>query len=180
MDRLTELFADKPISYAGAGLSYAGDASGNAVLVPESPLRIQRNVVDSDATSGGSHPFKCPAAASTSSVVSGGSVNGQSATNLTLNISSSGTRYVYLDVTMTQDVSSDGYVLGFSGGHTNITAALATGSSVPADSSTHLYRQVAKYVDGVKTEQNIISSMEVVIRDDGSGSSTANAIWGQS
>lgn len=122
------------------------------------------------------HPFLCPATGGDDSVIEGGTVNGVSATGLTLDISTTGTQYVYLDVTMARDVSANGYVTGFAGA---ITCALATGSSIPADSSTHLYRLVATYVDGVKTTQDIASSMEVAIRDNGSGSSTAVALWGR-
>lgn len=125
------------------------------------------------------HPFKCPASTdgSTASSIEPGTVNGVSATGLSLTISNSGTKYVYLDVSYTQDLTSNNYVIGFSGA---ITCAVATGSSVPSDTSTHLYRQIATYVNGVKTTQDITTSMEVVIRDDGNGASTSTAIWGTS
>ena len=134
-----------------------------------------------DRPSGGStttHPFLCPASTdgSTASAVVAGTVNGVTATNLSLVISNSGTKYVYLDVTYTQELSSNNYVLGF---NSVITCALATGSSIPADTSTHLYRQVATYVSGVKTVQSIQSSMQVEARDDGTGTATTRAIWGR-
>lgn len=174
-DSLAELFADRNASYTGAGLSYAGDASGHGVTLPAPGLQIQRNVSDSAATSAG-HPFKCPNATdgSTASTITGGTVNGVSATNLSLTISNSGTKYVYVDVSYTQSLSANNYVQGISGA---ITCALATGSSVPSDTSTHLYRQIAAYVNGVKTSQDILTSMEVQVRDSGTGSSTSRAIW---
>jgi D-serine deaminase-like pyridoxal phosphate-dependent protein len=176
-DRLAELFANKPLSYTGAGLSYAGDASGHAVTLPEQGLQVKRNVNDAAATASSTHPFKCPKATdgSTASVVVAGDVNGVTATNLSLTISNSGTKVVYVDVTYTADVTANNYVVGFSGA---ITCALATGSSVPSDTSTHLYRHIATYVNGARTVQAVTTSLEVVVRDDGSGTSTATAIWG--
>jgi hypothetical protein len=178
-DKLAELFADRNLSYTGAGLSYAGDASGNAVTQPEQTLQIRRNVADSDdaAASTSTHPFLCPTTTdgSTASVVVAGDVNGVTATNLSLTISNSGTKVVYVNVTYTADVTAHGYVVGFSGA---ITCALATGSSVPSDTSTHLYRHIATYVDGTRTVQAVTTSLEVVVRDNGSGTSTATAIWG--
>jgi hypothetical protein len=175
-DRLTELFADRNTSFTGAGLSYAGDASGNGVAQLEQGLVIKRNVTESAASS--RHPFKCPGITdgSTASSIVAGTVNGVTATNLSLTISNSGTKYVYLDVTYTRALSGNGYVTGFSGA---ITAALATGSSIPSDTNTHLYRQVATYVSGTKTVQAIETSMQVEARDDGTGPGTTRAIWGR-
>jgi len=125
------------------------------------------------------HPFKCPLTTdgTTASVVVAGTVNGVSATGLSVTISNSGTKYVYIDVTFAAATTSGGYVTGFSGA---ITCAMATGASVPSSTSTHLYRQVATYVSGVRTSQDIISSLEVVVRDNGGGTSTPVAIWGAS
>jgi len=177
-DRLAELFADKPIGYPTAGLTYAGDASGHGVTLPEQGLQIRRNVTDSGSTAGSTtHPFKCPKSTdgSTASVVVAGDVNGVTATNLSLTISNSGTKVVYVDVSYTAHVTANGYVVGFSGA---ITCALATGSSVPSDTSTDLYRHIATYVSGTLTVQAVTTSLEVVVRDNGSGTSTATAIWG--
>ena len=113
---------------------------------------------------------------STASVIPGGTVNGVSATGLSVTISATGTKYVYLDVTYTQNVSAAGYVIGFSGA---ITCALATGGSVPSDTSTHLYRQIAAYSAGVKTSQDILTSMEVAVRGY-NNSGSFNTIWGRS
>lgn len=125
-----------------------------------------------------SYPFLCPATTdgSTASDVVAGTVNGVTVTNLNLVIDDSGTKYVYFDVSYTQSKSSNNYVVGFSGA---ITCALATGSSVPSDTSTHLYRLIATYVSGVKTVQAIQSSMEVAVR--GYNASAAfSTIWGRS
>jgi hypothetical protein len=142
-------------------------------------LHSERSVAASKVSATGTtapHPFLCPSSTdgSTASAVVSGTVNGVTVTNLSLVISATGTKEVYLDVTYTQDVSANNYVRGFSGG---ITCALATGSSIPADTSTHLYRRVATYVSGVKTAQPIQSSMEVAARDDGTGTATTRAIW---
>lgn len=125
-----------------------------------------------------SHPFLCPTTTdgSTASTIVGGNVNGVTVTNLSLTISATGTKYVYLDVTYARALSANGYVTGFSGA---ITAALATGSSIPSDTTTHLYRQVATYVSGTKTVQAIETSMQVEARDDGTGPGTTRAIWGR-
>lgn len=130
------------------------------------------------AGSSASDPFLCPDTTdgSTASVIVGGNVNGVTVTNLSLTISATGTKYVYIDVTYTQSLSANDYVLGFSGA---ITAALATGSSVPSDTSTHLYRQVATYVNGTKTVQAIETSMQVEARDNGAGAHVTRAIWGR-
>ena len=40
MDRLTELFANKPTSYTGLGLAYVGDTRGNAVVSGEQGLEV--------------------------------------------------------------------------------------------------------------------------------------------
>ena len=174
-DRLAELFADRNLSYTGAGLSYAGDASGHGVTLPEPGLVIQRNVNDSAATST-THPLKCPKLTdgSTASTVAGGTVaagwtNGFPVTNSggtalpggTLVISNTGTVYAYLEVTITKTTTASGYVVGIN----SITAAkLKTAGSVPADTSTVLCKQVATYVNGVKTTQDVISSQSVAIR----------------
>lgn len=174
-DRVSELFASKPISYLGLGVVYNGDTRGNGVTSTEQELLVISRFNQSDG-GGGSHPFKCPGITdgSTASSIVAGTVNGVTATNLTPVISNSGTKYVYLDVTYTQDLSANNYVVGFSG---SITCAIATGSSVPSDTSTHLYRQIATYVSGVRTVQAIESSMQVEARDDGNGTATTRAIW---
>jgi len=125
-----------------------------------------------------SYPFLCPASTdgSTASTIVAGTVNGVTVTNLSLTISDSGTKYVYFNVTYTQSVSANNYVVGFSGA---ITCALATGSSIPSDTSTHLYRLIATYASGIKTVQAIRSSMEVAVR--GYNASAAfSTIWGRS
>ena len=178
-DRLAELFANKPIAYTGNGLTYAGDASGNGVTMPEQSLVIKRNVADSEsAAAAATHPFLCPTSTdgTASSTIVAGTVNGVTATNLSLVISNSGTKYVYIDVTFTRQLSANGYATGFSGA---ITCAVATGSSVPSDTNTHLYRQIATYVSGTKTVQAVTSSLEVVVRGYNS-SGNFNAIWGRS
>jgi len=131
-----------------------------------------------EAAAAVSYPFLCPDSTdgSTASAVVAGTVNGVPVTNLSLVISNSGTKYVYFNVTYTQELSTNNYVLGF---NSTITCALATGSSIPADTSTHLYRQIATYVSGAKTVQAIQSSMQVEARDDGTGSGKTRAIWGR-
>jgi hypothetical protein len=130
-----------------------------------------------------SHPFLCPSTTdgSTASTIVGGTVNGVSATNLSLTISATGTKYVYLDVTYTAGVTTNGYVIGYTG---SPTCALATGSSVPSDTTpvtnggtAHIYRQIAAYASGVKTSQAILTSMQFALRDDGTGASKPLAIW---
>lgn len=178
-DRLAELFANKPISYTGAGLTYSGDASGHGVTQPEQGLVIKRNVTDAVSTAtSNSYPFKCPNSTdgSTASDIVAGSVNGITATNLSLTISNSGTKYVYVDVTYTQNVSGAGYVTGISG---SVTCALATGASVPSNTSTHLYRMIATYVNGTKTVQAVVTSLEVVVRGTNS-SGSFDTLWGTS
>lgn len=149
-------------------------------VTPEEPVKITHYLDRASvASAAATHPFLCPTSTdgSTPSAVVSGTVNGVTATNLSLTISDIGTQYVYLDVTFTANVSAGGYVLGFTGA---ITCALATGSSIPSDTSTHLYRQVATYSSGTRTVQAITTSMEVVVRDNGSGTSTPVAIWGAS
>jgi hypothetical protein len=177
MDLLTQLFASKPISYPGVGMIYNGDTRGNVVTSQERDVEVLKRFNVNDGGGSTTHPFKCPGSTdgSTASSVVAGAVNGVTATGLSLTIINSGTKYVYLDVTYTQNLSSNNYVMGISG---SVTCAVATGSSVPSDTSTHLYRHIATYVNGVKTVQSIISSMQVVVRDDGSGSAVSTAIWG--
>jgi hypothetical protein len=189
-DRLAELFADRNLSYTGAGLSYAGDASGHGVTQPEQSLQIRRNVNDSteDSTP---HPFKCPkyTDGETASTVAGGTVTGgissgfpvtnSSSTALpggTLVISNSGTVYAYLEVTITKITTASGYVVGI---NSITTAKLKTAGSVPPNASTVLCHQVATYVDGTRTTQDIITSMSVAIRGyDASGNFLT--FWGAS
>jgi|GEM_PF-3512484 len=130
-----------------------------------------------------SHPFACPNSTdgSTASTIVGGTVNGVSATNLSLTISATGTKYVYFDITYTASVTANGYVIGYTG---SPTCALATGSSVPSDTTpvanggtAHIYRQIAAYASGVKTSQAILTSMQFALRDDGTGASKPSAIW---
>lgn len=182
MDRLAELFASKPTSYMGLGVVYNGDTRGNGVTSQEQDVVVIPRFNQSDGGGSTTHPFKCPAQTdgSTASTVAGGTVNGVSATGLTPTISNSGTKYVYVTASFTLDTTANNYVTGFSGGHSNITCAVGTGSSVPSSSTTAASRQIAKYVNGVRTEQNIVSNLEVVARDDGSGSGTPTFIWGQS
>jgi|GEM_PF-5043190 len=182
-DRLSELFANRNLSYTGAGLSYAGDASGHGVTQPEQSLQIWRNVNDSTAGST-PHPFKCPkyTDGSTASTVAGGTVNGTPVTNSsgtvlptgTMVISNSGTVYAYLEVTITKTTSASGYVIGIA---SITTAKLKFAGSVPADTSTVLYRQVATYVSGVRNSQDIITSMSVAVRGYNSSGSFIT-FWG--
>jgi hypothetical protein len=177
MDRLTELFANKPTSYLGTGIIYNGDTRGNGVSSTEQEVTVLPRFNQSDSAAGDDHPFRCPNSTdgSTASSVTAGTVNGISATSLTPVISNAGTRHVYLNVSYSRALSGNGYVTGFSGG---ITCAIGTGGSVPTDTTSNLYRLIATYVDGVKTTQPVTTSMEVVIRDNGSGSGTPTAIWG--
>lgn len=129
------------------------------------------------------HPFLCPsrATADAPSTVEGGTVNGVIVTGLDITISTIGTKYVYLVVTKSGGgtliaSSASGWVTGFTG---VIAATLGTGSSIPADTNSALYRLVATYVDGVKTTQDTISSMMVAARDDQTSTSTAVILWGQ-
>jgi len=148
-------------------------------ITPESKVKITHYLDQPSGSTPTTHPFLCPSSTdgSTASAVVAGTVNGVTATNLSLVISNTGTKYVYLDVTYTQELSANNYVLGFDGA---ITCAIATGSSVPANTSTHLYRLIATYASGVKTVQAILSSMEVAARDDGTGAGITNAIWDRS
>jgi len=182
-DRLAELFADRNLSYTGAGLSYAGDASGHGVTQPEQSLQIRRNVNDSteDSTP---HPFKCPkyTDGETGSTVAGGTVNRTPVTNSsgtvlptgTMVISNSGIVYAYLEVTITKTTSASGYVIGIA---SITTAKLKFAGSVPADTSTVLCRQVATYVSGVRNSQDIITSMSVAVRGYNSSGSFIT-FWG--
>jgi len=155
------------------GVQVSIDGAESASTGSDGSMRFKISPGDSS-----SHPFACPNSTdgSTASTIVGGTVNGVSATNLSLTISATGTKYVYLDVTYTQSLSANNYVLGFSGA---ITCALATGSSIPSNTSTHLYRQVAVYVSGVKASQDILTSMQVEARDNGAGASVTRAIWGR-
>lgn len=164
---------ESPVQRLRPGGNVQLTGSGGVYTVSARPVpAVEEAVEEEEAT----HPFLCPDRAGDITVV-GGTVNGVAATNLTPTVSSSGTQHVYLDVTYAQDLSSNNYVMGFSGA---ISCAIGTGGSVPSDSSTHLYRLIATYVDGVKTLQAITTSMEVVIRDDGSGGAVSTAIWGTS
>lgn len=175
-DRLSEIFENRFFANA-PGLVSNADSRGNSVLSPEQMATFRRNVQSEETYS--THPFKCASQASSSTLVTAGTVNGVSATSLLLNVGTSGTRYIYLDVTMALDTSTNNYVTGFNGGYIT-SVSCKTGSNVPVDSSTHLYRQIASYVNGVKISQDITTSMEVVVRDDGTGTGKAIAIWGQS
>lgn len=132
------------------------------------------------------HPFKCPGSTdgSAASTIPGGTVNGTTVTNSsgtalpggTLVISNSGTKYVYLEVTITKTVTAGGYVVGIA---SITTAKLKTGSSVPADTTTVLCRQVASYSSGTRTTQDITSSMSVAIRGT-NASGGFLTFWGRS
>lgn len=136
--------------------------------------------------SASTHPFKCPGATdgTAASTIPGGTVNGTTVTNSsgtalpggTLVISNTGTKYVYLEVTITKNVTAGGYVVGIA---SITTAKLKTGSSVPADTTTVLCLQVASYSSGVRTTQDIISSMSVAIRGT-NASGDFLTFWGQS
>jgi hypothetical protein len=158
-----------------AGVRINIDGAESASTGSDGSLRFK---IGEGGAGGSSYPFLCPATTdgSTASTIVAGTVNGVTATNLTPVISATGTKYVYLDVTYTQELSANGYVTGFDGA---ITCAIGTGSSIPSDTSTHLYRQIATYVSGTKTVQAIQSSMTVVARDNGSGPGTTLAIWTQ-
>lgn len=155
------------------GVQVSIDGAESASTGADGSLRFKIGAAGSGTSS---YPFLCPATTdgSAASSIVAGTVNGVTATNLTPVISATGTKYVYIDVTYTQSLSANNYVLGFSGA---ITCALATGASIPSDTSTHLYRQIAAYASGVKTSQDILTSMEVHVRDSGTGTSTSRAIW---
>ena len=149
------------------------------------PFEFPQAVAETEAVAS-THPFKCPGSTdgSTASTIPGGTVNGTTVTNSsgtalpggTLVISNSGTKYVYLEVTITKTVTAGGYVVGIA---SITTAKLKTGSSVPADTTTVLCIQVASYSSGVRTTQDITSSMSVSIRGTNASGSFLT-FWGQS
>jgi len=155
---------------SGNGLRVTGDA-GSMVLRLEEELPTYGRLLPLAGAAVAAHPFKCPSATdgSTASVIAGGTVNGTAVTNNggtalpggTLVISNSGTVYVSLEVTITKNVTAGGYVSSIA---SIPTAKMKTGSSVPADTATVLYKQVATYVSGARTTQDRITSMEVAIR----------------
>ena len=169
---------------SGNGLRATGDA-GSMVLRLEEELPTYGRLLPL-ATATTTHPFKCAGTTdgSTASVIAGGMVNGTVVTNSggtalpggTLVISNSGTVYVYLEVTITKNVTAGGYVVGIDA---ITTAKMKTAGSVPSDTATVLCRQVARYVDGVKVTQDRVSSLEVAIRGtDASGN--FEVYWGTS
>lgn len=122
-----------------------------------------------------SHPFKCSGSTNGTDPITvvAGDVNTITATNLTPTVSASGTQYVYLNVTVSLTLTSNNYVVDLS-----VSAvAIATGSSLPANSTTHCYIPVATYVDGVKTVQSRTTSLMLGVRDDGSGPGTPSYLW---
>lgn len=89
-----------------------------------------------------------------------------------LTISKSGTHYVMMTVSATLDATEQGYVLSTA----SIEVEISVVSSIPADDkSGTYYRRIATFVDGVKTAQVVQNSLDLYMRDDGTGSSQANA-----
>lgn len=120
------------------------------------------------------HPFKCPATADGTITPTAGIVNGNVVTG-TPSVSDTGTQVVYVEVRMTLSVTAQGYVAGTFATETDWLYAVA--GSLPADTSTRFYQAVATYVDGVLTTQHLQQHQRVRPRDDGSGTSNADAIW---
>lgn len=120
------------------------------------------------------HPFKCPATADGTITPTAGIVNGNVVTG-TPSVSASGTQVVYVEVRMTLTTTAQGYVAGTFATETDWLYAVA--GSLPADTSTRFYQAVATYVDGVLTTQHLQQHQRVRPRDDGSGTSNADAIW---
>lgn len=124
--------------------------------------------------SGADHPFKCPATADGTITPTAGIVNGNLVTG-TPSVSASGTQVVYVEVRMTLTTTAQGYVAGTFATETDWLYAVA--GSLPANTSTRFYQAVATYVDGVLTTQHLQQHQRVRPRDDGSGTSNADAIW---
>jgi hypothetical protein len=117
-----------------------------------------------------SPPFTFPGQilADIPAIVKGGTVNGVPVTNGTdalptgkVAVSTIGTVYAYLEVTITKSTTASGYVVGIA---SITTAIMKSAGSVPANTSTVLCRQVASFYNGKKLTQDIKTSMEVAIR----------------
>lgn len=165
-----KIFAPPPVR-AGTGVKVVG----NRVSIKDEIAREE-----AVAAAAATHPFLCPARSGNGKTVVGGTVNGVPSTNLTLDIGADDV--VYLDISKDGGgdlfaSSPNGYILGFAGA---LAVELASAASLPADSSTNIYRWIANYVSGAKDIQAVTTSLEVVARDDGTGTTTPTLIWGQS
>lgn len=162
-----KLFPQRPIE-VGAGLKKRG--YGGAYILEAEEVTAVEQVAVTEAD----HPFKCPERASGAITPSAGSVNGNLVTG-TPSVSGSGVQVVYVKVTMTLNVTDYDYVLDTF--FTETAWAYGVASSLPADTTTAFYILCASYEDGALTLQNLERNMFVRPRDDGTGTTTPDAIW---
>lgn len=136
MDRLTELFANKPTSYTGLGLAYVGDTRGNAVVSGEQSLEVVSRM---QPEPGGS-TFK---GAWSPSIVDGTTVNLTGGTifdgvytwvpNVTgISVTANAVNYLYLHVTFSPTYV-DGYVTGGGLSSATVEAYTSTRSNTNSD-----------------------------------------------
>ena len=118
-------------------------------------------------------PFKCPPSAGAHSKISGGSVNGTPVTG-TDDLSIGDDDAVYIKASLTLTITTAGYVTTMSG----VSYEMLSGSSVPSNTSTAAYFQIAQYSAAALFGQYVINSLTFTVDDDGTGTSTPAYFWG--
>lgn len=180
MDRLTELFANKPTSYTGLGLAYVGDTRGNAVVSGEQGLEVIPRI-RADEGGGQQMPFTVLSSGVVVPGYIGGlyipTINGVYITNEpapALSIPSSGTCHVVFNISATLVKAEGVYVESF----TINAVTLSVQSSMPTQAdltngSGNYKVLLASFTDGRKTAQYLRGSFWVAILDDASGTGVA-------
>lgn len=174
MDRLTELFANKPTSYTGLGLAYVGDTRGNAVVSGEQVLEVIQRI------SGGGDAARPPLSVSASGAVKPGLVAGRmptiGGTRLdanpapTLGLPSSGTRYVALEIDVDWTAVESTYIA-----LPTVTAVrISVQTSAPSHSDLittdgRFKIWLATVTDGAVTAQYLTGYVSVQVIDVGGG-----------
>jgi len=118
-------------------------------------------------------PFKCPPSAGPHSKISGGTVNGVPVTG-TDDLSIGDDDAVFIKASLTLTITSAGYVVTMSvSGY-----EMLSDTSVPANTTTAAYFQIAQYTSGALWAQYVNNSLSLDVDDDGTGTSTPNYFWG--
>lgn len=175
MDRLTELFANKPTSYTGLGLSYVGDTRGNAVVSGEQGLEVIPRIRADEGggfippfTVGGGGRVKPGLVDYVAPTIGGKSILDDPPP--TLDIPTTGTRHVVLTLNYTLTKTAGVFVAGA----TLNSASIALTSTQPDNNdllnTTGTYKiLLATFTDGRKTAQFAAGWLQGQVVDDGSG-----------
>jgi len=172
MDRLTELFANKPTSYLGPGIIYNGDTRGNGVSSSEQDVSVIPRFNQSDGGGAEDYPFRVTAAG----LVTPGTVNGSmvtidgdplDATTNVLDMSTDGPIWLAITFTLSWTSTTPAYLSAA----TFSSAVIDSGASLPSNTTSVKYYQIGSITDGIAT-MTVRNSANALLIDGGADATT--------